>query len=278
MSRPQNYFSELADVPVHYARPPVAPYATRGRSYRFYSVQDFENDLNGCFEELWQACPLGQAEVITSAGTYVNKTGFHSLGRAIDIDAIFWPERDFVTLDYSSDPVFYLGVEAILRRHFGTVLNYLYNEAHHDHFHVDNGSSVKFSPSSRSRVLFLQAALTHVFDMPLLIDGIYGDDTTEAAQGALNQIGSSEDIENVNAWKMLLSSIAEKAFAQSSPVLTPPVLLQNLYQTINDELAETPSRKRIETALNAFADHEQTQEWLNSLDQNLASIPVVNNQ
>ena len=53
MSRPQNYFRELAGVPVHYARPPIAPYASRGKSYRFYVLENVENELNACFEELW---------------------------------------------------------------------------------------------------------------------------------------------------------------------------------------------------------------------------------
>jgi len=262
MSHPDNFFTEITGVPIHYARPPVAPYATRGKSYRFYALKDFEDQLTACFTELWQICSLGKPEVVTSAGTYVDKVGYHGKGRAVDIDAIFWQSRDFVTLDYPSDPVFYLGVEAILRRHFGTVLNYLYNVDHRDHFHIDNGSPVKFIRSSRSRVLFLQAALTYIFDLPLLIDGIYGENTTSATNKALEESGISGDIDTVNVWTGLLLAIAEKGFAKASPELDPPALLRNLYQTIENELANSSSRKQIETALNAFANHEQTQKWL----------------
>ncbi len=266
MSRPQNYFTELSGIPVHYARPPVAPYATRGRSYRFYCLEAFEQKLAACFEELWQVCPYGQAEVITSAGAYVNKAGYHGLGRGFDLDAIFWPDKDFITLDYPSNPVFYLGIEAIIRRHFGTVLGYLYNRAHHDHFHIDDGSSVAFSRTSKSRVLFLQSALTHVFAEPVLIDGIYGNQTSTATYKILNDIGLSGDLEDDALWSQFLLSISESAFGQALPELSPPEILRNLYTTIDTELADSESRKRIETVLNVFVDHEQTQEWLGTFE------------
>ena len=264
MARPDNFFTEIAGVPIHYARPPIAPYGTRGKSYSFYTTAAFEQKLTICFEELWATCPLGAAEIVTSAGTWVDKPGYHGLGRAIDVDGIFWAERDFVTLDYPSDPVFYLGIEAVFRKHFGTVLNYLYNAAHRDHLHIDDGTEVAFYSSSQSRTFFLQAALTHVFDIPVIIDGIYGNQTEAATKEALNLIGSSGKIENKRTWKKLLSSIAEAAFEQISGELNPPELLRRLYHVIEAELAGVESRKRVETALNALANHEETQKWLAS--------------
>lgn len=267
MSRPDNFFTEIAGVSTHYARPPVAPYGTLGKPYTFYSTLEFEQKLTPCFEELWETCPLGAAEIVTSAGTWVDKPGFHGFGQAIDVDGIFWTKRDFVTLDYPSDPVFYLGVEAIFRKHFGTVLNYLYNIDHRDHLHIDDGTEVAFYSYSRSRVLFLQAALTHVFDIPVYIDGIYGNQTETAAKEALERIRSSGNIKNKRTWKMLLSNIAKEAFKHTITELSPPELMRHLYQIIELELAGTDSRKRIETALNAFANHAETQKWLNSFAQ-----------
>jgi hypothetical protein len=88
MARPDNFFSEIAGVPIHYARPPIAPYGTRGKSYSFYTTAAFEKKLTICFEELWATCPLGAAAIVTSAGTWVDKSGYHGLGRAIDVDGI----------------------------------------------------------------------------------------------------------------------------------------------------------------------------------------------
>lgn len=264
MSRPQNYFKKLAAVPVHYARPPIAPYATRGKSYRFYTTEPFELKLTRCFEELWNVCPLGKAEVITSAGAYVNKSGYHGKGRAFDLDAIFWKQRDFVTLNYPSDSVFYLGIEAIIRRHFGTVLNFLYNKAHRDHFHIDDGTAIKFSSQSTSRVLFLQAALTHIHDIPVLIDGLYGPQTISATKDALKAIDSSGKIENTSTWKKFLLSTAEVAFKSLEKELTPPELLQHIHTTLENEIGDTEQRKRVEVAVNAFTNHEDTQTWLSA--------------
>jgi len=109
---------------------------------------------------------------------------------------------------------------------------------------------------------FLQAALTHVFDIPVIIDGIYGNQTEAATKEALKLVGSSGNIENKRTWKKLLSSIAEAAFEQISGELSPPELLRRLYHVIEAELAGVESRKRVETALNALANHEETQKWL----------------
>ena len=150
ISRPTHSFKTLGGVPVHYARPPVAQYGSRGKPHTFYCEAGFQKQLDSMFDELWLKCPFGKAEVITSAGAFVEKPGQHGKGRALDIDGIFWAERDFVTLRYPKDTKFYLGVEAILKKHFGTVLDYNYNKDHHDHFHVDNGSNVGFGPSKQT--------------------------------------------------------------------------------------------------------------------------------
>src|ERR1700686_1717904 len=194
MSEPMTSFSSLAGVPVNYAREPVAPYGTRGRPHTFNCTPGFLLKLEVCFDELFRVSPLGQAEIITSAGTLVDKPGFHGLGRAFDLDALFWPGRDFITLRFPTDEKFYLGVEAVLRKHFGTVLNYLYNADHHGHLHADDGTEVGFVRSSKSRVLFVQAALTHVLGVPVGIDGAYGPETEGGLRTAFARLGLSGDI------------------------------------------------------------------------------------
>ena len=71
--------------------------------------------------------PARQCRDDLSAGTYADRPNSqHNRGLAMDIDAIVWPQRPFVTLNYPTDKQFYLAVEAILRRHFDFVLTYLY--------------------------------------------------------------------------------------------------------------------------------------------------------
>jgi hypothetical protein len=49
----------------------------------------FETTLELCFQELWDLCPLGPAEVMKSADAWVDKSGVHGQDRALDLDGIF---------------------------------------------------------------------------------------------------------------------------------------------------------------------------------------------
>ena len=111
MARPDNYFESLAGVPVNYDRfkNTVYRYGKRGKPGRkYYCTNEFEAKLQSCFEEIWQVCPYGKAEVITTAGAWVDKAGMHGKGRGFDLDGLFWKEFDFVTLDYPLMKKFYL--------------------------------------------------------------------------------------------------------------------------------------------------------------------------
>lgn len=98
MSKPANTFQTLGGVPVHYDRRHPGDYGTRGAPATFHATSEFEAKLDRCFEQLWELSPFGKAEAITSAGAWVNKPGFHGLGRALDLDGIFWREKTFVAL------------------------------------------------------------------------------------------------------------------------------------------------------------------------------------
>ena len=223
MIRPNNFFTTLSGIPVHYDRfPSPNDYGTRGQPYRFYATPSFEDKLDHCFDDLWGICSNGRAELITSAGAFVDKPSFHGQGRAFDLDGIFWANRTFITFKdgyQRNDRKFYFGVEAVLRKHFGTVLDYLYNADHRDHFHVDDGSEVGFRGSSTSIVSFVQAALVYVFDLSVGasgIDGDYGSNTKAAVRQALSGLGITGDIANVNVWLQFLTGIAQTAFGTRS--------------------------------------------------------------
>jgi peptidoglycan hydrolase-like protein with peptidoglycan-binding domain len=220
-TRPDNSFTTLGDVPVHYNRYRPEDYPTRGKPYRYYCTQNFENKLDECIRELWNLNPYGKAEVITSGGAFVDKGGFHAKGRALDLDGIFWSRRRFITLYdgyQGGNRKFYFGIEAILRKHFGTVLDYNYNADHRDHFHVDDEYSVGFRSSSLSLVKFLQAALVHVFGLSVGttgIDGDYGNNTKTAVRQALSRLGIAGDIANQSVWLQFLTGTARTAFGSS---------------------------------------------------------------
>jgi hypothetical protein len=269
MPRPDTSFPTVADVPLHYDRLP-GQYGTRGQPRPFFMTAAFHSKLEACFAELWDLCPLGQAEVIATAGAWVEKPGAHGAGRAFDLDAIFWPERTFVTLHYPNDRGVYLAVEAVLRRSFGTVLNHEYNAAHHDHFHVDDLTAVGFVRQHRSRVLFVQMALRDLFGRPIAVDGRWGPQSAGATAAVLHRHGLGEANDPSNAaevadllaaaWLPFLLIVARAGFAElqaPDAVLSPADLLREVHAVLQREVGDTPARPKIEAALVAFAEHPQ---------------------
>ncbi len=260
-------FDQIAGIPVHYARDPVAPYGSRGKP-RYFKCQDgFLATLNSFFSELWTICPLGRAQVITSAGAYVEKAGQHGLGRAFDIDGLFWPDYDFVTFNFHSDPAFYLAVEAILHGHFGTVLAYHYNTAHRDHFHVDGGRPVGLRKNSRSHTLFVQAASRYIFSHDVQIDGHWGPDTNAAFNGICQSLNIVDDISAPSDWRRFLHGCAERAFdgltlGGQDVAADPLVALRDIYEIIDRELGQSSSRKAVEAALTAFVGMDEISDLL----------------
>lgn len=306
MSRPSNTFRTLGGgVPVHYDRRTPGDYGTRGVQATFHATSEFEAKLDRCFEQLWELCPFGRAEVITSAGAYVDKPGFHGSGRALDLDGIFWADKTFVTLFdgfQNRDRRLYLAVESVLRMHFGQVLNYDFNAAHRDHFHIDDVAP-GFRQNSKTATFFVQNALSFVLGQSVGRDGVFGPQTARAVERALDDMDVSGSIGNLSVWRQFLSGVARAVFGagatplavdapaslaedlvipfgggtlsvlsastalaadgngdgESADLPTPHVLLQNVYQVIEQELSGTSLRPKIEGVVTAFANHPEVQ-------------------
>ena len=193
----------LAQVPVHYSRPPVAPYGERGKARRPRCTPEFKAKLEACLEELRRVCPLGRPEVLVTAGMFIdrpdpNGTDRHAQGTAVDIDSLWWgePALPLVTKRAPYDAGRYLGVEAVLRMHFGCVLGHWYNRPHEDHWHVDDHEAVGFRASSKARVAFVQASCLYVHGLdigPAGLDKIYGRDTRAAVAQVIHaEVGGTD--------------------------------------------------------------------------------------
>lgn len=225
--RPSNTASQLGGVDLFYDRRSSADLG-KGVRTTLAMTQNFEDKLDACFKELWQLCPLGTADKIFTAGAWVDKPGQHGQGRAFDLDGFEWTSRKFIVLEdgaRNGDRKFYFGIDAVLRKHFGVVLNYLYNTDHHDHFHIDDGSPIDFDTSSRSKVLFLQGSLVFVFGLsvgPTGIDGQWGDKTKNAVNQVLTRLGISGNIFTKSVWLSFLTETAKEGLgATGGGVITP---------------------------------------------------------
>jgi hypothetical protein len=267
MPRPDNNFKKLGGVPVHYDRlsDPYG-YGSRGKPYTFHCTVDFQNSLEAFFSDLWSLCPFGQAEVICSAGAWVDKSGYHGLGRAFDLDCIHWDNKIFITKNYNKDKLFYLGVESVLRKYFPTVLNYKYNTSHEDHFHLEDRHEIAFRRRSRSLTFFIQMVLTEVYKNVVEIDGIFGSETKGALESVLKDLNINSDLSQKKDWLAFLTKTAEKAFGKQPVIITPKSnpaeLIQKLYEVLYEELSDNEARKPIETVVNLFTSHEETVKWL----------------
>ena len=232
-------YSSVAGIPLHYSR--NRHYGERGDNLNFSSTQRLKDILDRCFETLIEESPFGKPDLIVTAGLYVNKPGFHGRGLAVDVDAIYWADRTLVSVLYPFDQVHYLAVESVFRQYFGTVLNYLYDPPHEDHWHMDLGTRADFYTDSPSRVLYLQASLTHIHDRPVLIDGVWGRQTSGAIREVLQELALSTDIENMSTWQAYLRRTASKGFEMvaNAPVLPPKEQLKKAI----DSLFEVDVRK-----------------------------------
>ena len=218
MSRPAGLVSvsHLAGAEIRYARQPVADYGTRGRPRNNSMLPGFRDQLEAAREDLWARCPLGEASVIVSAGAWVDKSGEHGRGRAIDIDAIWWPTgKPLITRDAQIDSGRYLGTSALLRLYFGTVIGWWCNAAHRDHWHLDDHDGVGFRPGSPSEVAFVQASCLYVHGIsPGPIDRLWGPRTRAAVDEVLGgdwQVGA--DLAEPLCWREFLRETFRRGWA-----------------------------------------------------------------
>ncbi|MGB3315687.1 MAG: hypothetical protein WBB85_14860, partial [Albidovulum sp.] len=123
---------------------------------------------------------------------------------------IFASGQKWVANSFPARPHLYLAIEAVLRQTFGTILTYDYNPSHRDHIHFDNGDKVGFRPHSKSRVLFLQNAAHHLFDVMVSVDGVYGPETQLAERAVRKELGLG-GFSNLANWITFLDASADIA-------------------------------------------------------------------
>ena len=214
-------FTSLAGLPVHYDRFDPSSgfgYGTKGKPFKPRATRKTVDTLEKCFSDILKQAPdsFGKGEVITSAGAYVEKSGQHGKGQAFDLDGIFWKSQKLVAIEYPEKPHLYLAVESIIRQHFGTVLNYNYNAAHRDHFHIDIGTAVKFEKMSKSRVEYYQASMFYIHGFQVGIDGVWGLETEGVSSAVLEDLGISGEISVLGNWLEYLKLTAQRAFELAS--------------------------------------------------------------
>lgn len=265
--------NQINGIPLHYARLTQHPYGTRGEQRNFSIETGFLTVLQNALQEVFENCPLGTPELITTAGIFVNKPGQHGHGKAFDLDAVFWKEETLVTMNFIHQKELYLGIESFLRKHFGIVLNYLYPD-HKDHWHVDISVPVDFNETSKSETLYVQAVLKYIYKEEVLVDGIWGRQTAGVVKKTFERLGISQPITTKANYLKFLDITGKVAFRLYEEKTTPMHLLHNLTEII--EGLPQPNKIAVREALNSFLDHEDTAEWLGNFEEEHNLVDIIN--
>jgi hypothetical protein len=255
--------NSINNIALHYARLPQHPYGTPGKLHDFRVEESFLTVLKSAFKEVFDHCPLGTPNIITCAGILVNKPGHHGLGKAFDLDAIFWDDHQLVTNNFIHQKELYLGIESFLRKHFGIVLNHLYPN-HADHWHVDTSVVVDYHESSQSETLYLQMVLHYIYGKPVIIDGVSGPQTRAFTREVFNRLNINTPITTKVNYLKFLDITGKIAFKLSEEKVTPIQLLENLETVVHN--LQTADKHAVSQALNSFLFHDDTSSWLNTID------------
>lgn len=215
-------FAKLAGVPLHYDRFTRDQYGTEGTPFEPWIETGFAKELDACFKELGRKFKprLGDLQIVVSGGVGREGTGssMHHQNKAFDLDGLVFQDAHLISTDFPSEPHLYLAVEAVLRKHFGVVLAYDYNKAHEDHFHIDNSRSPGFRRDTRSHSIFVQNLLTFVYDLPVIRDGVWGDETDDAHRRLRKRLGL-EGFSKKENWLKFCDLSVEHALKR---LVTPP--------------------------------------------------------
>lgn len=207
-------------------------YEVTGSPTRLAIEPAFANLLDASLRDHWTAAGWGIPARLSSYGTWIqadgDATSWHHEGRAFDVGEVRASDgRVLMTCRYdrwgaqsaprrAGHERNYWRFAATLHRDFAHVLTYLFDEAHHNHIHVDNGRSgsgrSSFRPGSRVQVQAVQAMCRHVWGRNVEITGRWDGATRDATADVLEQAGIGGRLTAGDSqWHAFLSATARRA-------------------------------------------------------------------
>lgn len=204
-------------------------YEVTGAPGTFPMEAAFAARLDASLRSHWEATGWGVPAQLRTYGTWrqtsdgEDASSWHHAGRGFDLAAVrggdggelvscrydLWgggPDQDRQAREYWR-------MAATLHRDFAFVLTYLYDGAHHNHIHVDNGLSGDgpgvFRPGSRLQVHAVQAMCTHVWGLDVPVTGRWDTPTWDATTRVLDRIGAGGRLTSGQSrWQSFLSATA----------------------------------------------------------------------
>ncbi|MBD9371674.1 extensin family protein [Rhizobium sp. ARZ01] len=219
----------IAGLPLFYDRFNGTSYGQHAVAMRPFIDNNFLDQCTACFAEMQQVLAKHGFEItqIWSGGVGREGAGvsYHHRNRAFDLDALIFKDGSRWLADtFPARPFIYLAIEAVLRLHFGTVLNHDYNQAHRDHLHFDNGTAPRFKRDARSHTLFVQHALVKLFNQSVGADGVFGPETEQALNRVRRTLGIGSFSDKSN-WFAFLQEVAGTALDYERSIVVAPDLV-----------------------------------------------------
>ena len=204
-------------------------YADLGGARLVYEVNDrptrfrIEPAFAGQFEAWiadWNALTGTTTRSLGTYGSWLADDGacnsWHHAGRAFDVARVDTGGGELASCRYDlwgADPpqgrlAAYWALAASLHAHFAYVLTYLYDDAHANHIHVDNGlfGPERSSFSGRSRVQneAVQAICEHVWSVPVPVSGSWDPATRASVRTVLDRLDLRGNLTTPDVWQEFL--------------------------------------------------------------------------
>lgn len=207
-------------------------YEINDRPSTFAMEAQFAQQLDASLASHWEAAGWGVPAQLTTYGTWIRYEGeerpsWHHAGRAFDVGRIVseagvdlascrydvWSTADAATRQRHATA--YWRLAATVHRDFDYVLTYLYNTAHHNHIHLDNGRSgggrSTFRRGSRLQVQAVQAMCRHVWNIDVSVTNRWDGATRDAVDQVLDRIGVRGRLTDQEVWHAFCSATARGA-------------------------------------------------------------------
>lgn len=174
----------------------------------------------------WQIEQLWTYGAWTAGGSACSS--WHDAGRAFDLSRLRLRDGSDISCRYDqwrSAPASrltearraYWALAASAHKHFAYVLTHLYNAAHHNHIHLDNGRSgpdrSSFSARSPSQVQAVQGICAHLWDTPVDVTGRYDAETADAVRAVLADLDLGDELADQAAWSAFLDASTRRGAA-----------------------------------------------------------------
>lgn len=208
-------------------------YEVSGTPTGFRIEPAFAQRLSDTLARHWTYLPAPPPAQLWSYGAWVRaedrpRLSWHHAGRAFDLARVrTGAGQELVSCRYdlwqsatggerAARERSYWRLAASLHHDFASVLTYLYDQAHHNHIHVDDGRSgpagSTFSPGSRVQVQAVQAMCRHVWGLDIQPTGSWDDDTRSATQDVLERVGVGGRLtQGQSHWRAFLDATARQA-------------------------------------------------------------------